>query len=57
MSAAAAVGSHRLVARIFVCRVISVRESMAKPLTYLDGSYHNVIPQGARNTNPCTRSD
>lgn len=38
-------GSHR----IFICRVTSVRESMARPLAYLDGSYHNVIPQGAHS--------
>lgn len=42
-------GSHR----IFICRIRDVRESAARPLAYLDGSYHNVIPRGACGAGPC----
>ncbi len=35
-----AAGSHS----IFICHVLSVREGAAAPLTYLDGSYHSVVP-------------
>lgn len=38
---AVTVGSHS----IFICRVQSVRQGRAAPLTYLDGAYHNVVPQ------------
>ncbi len=43
-------GSHSIV----ICQVQSVREGAAAPLTYLDGTYHCVVPQsqpaaGARN--------
>lgn len=34
-------GSHQ----IFICAVKSVRGGAALPLTYLDGSYHSVVPQ------------
>ena len=40
---AVAAGSHC----IFICRVQSVRQGMAAPLAYLDGAYHNVVPQVA----------
>ena len=38
-----AAGSHS----IFICRVQSVRPGEAAPLTYLDGTYHNLVPQVA----------
>ena len=43
-----AAGSHS----IFICRVKSVRQGLAAPLAYLDGTYHNVVPQvtSPRNT-------
>ena len=34
-------GSHS----IFICQVQSVRDGCAAPLTYLDGTYHCVVPQ------------
>lgn len=34
-------GSHS----VFICRVHSVRQGCAAPLAYLDGAYHNVVPQ------------
>ena len=34
-------GSHE----ILICHVMAVRESGAKPLTYFDGCYHEVVPQ------------
>lgn len=36
-----AAGSHS----IFICRVQSVRPGEAAPLTYLEGTYHNLVPQ------------
>ncbi len=38
-------GSHM----IFICHVMAVRESCEKPLTYLDGCYHEVVPQIAND--------
>lgn len=37
-------GSHR----IFIGRVETVREGPDAPLTYLDGAYHRLVPQGHR---------
>ena len=34
-------GSHE----IFICHVLQIHESREKPLTYLDGGYHEVVPQ------------
>jgi flavin reductase (DIM6/NTAB) family NADH-FMN oxidoreductase RutF len=38
---AVAAGSHS----IFICRVQRVCPGLAAPLAYLDGAYHNVVPQ------------
>ena len=45
-------GSHH----IFICKVMTVREGLKKPLTYMDGSYHHVIPQNASSTSLLARS-
>lgn len=45
-----AAGSHS----IFICRVQSVRQSLAAPLAYLDGAYHDVVPQVAPPRNTAT---
>ncbi len=47
---AVAAGSHS----IFICRVQSVRAGPAPPLAYLDGAYHNVVPQAAPRQNTAT---
>lgn len=36
-----AAGSHSIV----ICRVQNVRQSQSAPLAYLDGAYHDVVPQ------------
>ena len=40
-------GSHS----IFICQVRNVREGTAAPLTYLDGSYHCVVPHVTETRN------
>ena len=41
-------GSHE----IFICQVMEVRESCEKPLAYLDGGYHEVVPQITGDIDP-----
>lgn len=47
---AVTVGSHS----IFICRVQSVRQGQGAPLAYLDGAYHNVVPQVTTSLNTAT---
>ena len=41
-------GSHE----IFICHVMQIRESREKPLAYLNGLYHEVVPQIIGDADP-----